>query len=64
MTVKLIETDSEFLEVAGHKVEAEGKEFYYLPFWYEKISGGLYKQHKFENLPSEVIKMIIEQRQP
>lgn len=62
MTIKLIETDSEFLEVAGTKFTDGGREFYYLPYWYEKVGEHLYKQCSFENLPESIIDTILPNR--
>lgn len=60
MTIKLIKTDSEFIETAGAKVDGI---YFYLPYWYKKVGDGLYEQLQFENLPDELKERIRENRE-
>jgi len=55
MTIKLIKTDSEFLEVAATKVSRiDGSDWYYLPFWYRKVGEDLYEQVTWDKLPESL----------
>ena len=47
IAIKLIETDSKMIESLGAKVG----DFYHLPFWYKKISEGVYEEYRYEDLP-------------
>lgn len=58
-TKKIIETDSELITKIGSKITVNGRHFYYIPLWYEEIGNGHFIEHKFEDLPQEVIKKII-----
>lgn len=65
MTIRLIKTDSEFIETAGHMIpDVDGGDWYHLPCWYKKVGDGLYEEYSFDKLPNELkerIKMIREQ---
>lgn len=60
--IKLIETDSEFLEKVSHKVNIGDKSYYHIPFWYRKISEGVYEEIPFYKLPKELTDFIQEER--
>jgi hypothetical protein len=63
ITLKLQKTDSDFLEIAAHKVSnVNGNNFYHLPFWYEKVGDGLYVQYGFNELPQLLLNRIKEER--
>lgn len=57
-TIRLIETDSKFLEVAGNMLWDGEKTFYYLPNYYEKVGENLYKEYEFEELPDNIVEII------
>ena len=62
MTVKLLSTDSDFLENSAEKISSFGEDWYYLPFWYKKIDsedGNLYEIYSFDKLP-EQLKILIK----
>lgn len=48
--IKLIETDSNFLENTSNKILINGEEWYQ-PLWYKKISDGIFAEYHFEELP-------------
>jgi len=55
--IKLIETDSNFLEKTSNKILINGEEWYQ-PLWYKKISDGIFIQYQFEELPDFIKKEI------
>ena len=61
--IKLIESDSEFLKKVASKITIYTDEWYYMPFWYRKVSENVYEEVKFENLPESVTEFIKKQRQ-
>jgi hypothetical protein len=61
--VKLIETDSDFLEKVSHKISVSGENWYYMPFWYKKIAENVYQQVDFKDLPPDVISIIQKNRE-
>lgn len=60
--VKLIETDSMFLEAVSHKVCVGEEEFYHMPFWYKKVSEGVYVELSFDKLPQSVKNIMQKER--
>ena len=62
MTIKLIQTDSEFLEMTATKISTRGEDWYYQPFWYKKVAEGLFEQVNYENLPDHVKQHILYYR--
>lgn len=57
--IKLIETDSQFLEMMSNVINnVNGHDWFYMPFWFKKISDGVYEAYFFEDLPKEVIERI------
>lgn len=57
--VKLVETDSQFLEKVCTKVTTlSGQEWLNCPFWYRKVAEGVYEEVEFCKLPSEVRRII------
>ncbi len=60
--VKLIETDSRFLEMVSHKVNIGNENYYHIPFWYRKISEGVYEEISFDKLPKELTDFIEKER--
>ncbi len=60
--LKLIETDSEFLEKAANKVTCEGEEWFYMPFWFKKTGNGLFQEHRFSQLPDYLKRQIRNER--
>lgn len=63
-TIKLVKTDSEFLETASRKVVlTDGRTFFYCPYWFEKVSEDTYQQYSFEQLPIELIDQVLLNRE-
>jgi len=60
--LKLIKTDSEFIETAGQMVEVNGTKYYHLPYWYKKIGDELYEEMKFGDLPKDLKDYIVGER--
>lgn len=57
--VKLIETDSQFLDKVGSKITTFNQEQWYnIPNWYRKVAEGVYEEVEFKNLPSEIRRII------
>lgn len=56
--IKLVETDSEFLEKIGNKIELSGEEWFFIPHWFMKVAEGKYVFCSFENLPERVKKAV------
>lgn len=63
---KLIETDSKFLEENAHKVfiKINGEEWFYMPYWFKKVSDGKFEVCSFEHLPKYVKEIIKKSRTP
>lgn len=61
--IKLIESDSKFLEKVSHKITSNGEEWFHMPFWYKKISENTYEEVFFENLPTHVTNLIRKNRE-
>ena len=60
---KLIETDSELIEAISSKVTTEtGRQFFYIPYWFEKTGPNLFIEYRFEDLPTDLIDEIKKQR--
>lgn len=51
INIKLVETDSLFLESVANRITGKFGDWYYMPFWFKKIGDGLYEEYKFEDLP-------------
>jgi len=62
INLKLTKTDSDFLKTTATMVSLTGNKFYYMPYWYEEISEGLYIQYTFESLPQEIKNYILSNR--
>lgn len=63
INVKLVETDSEFLENCASKVTtSNGDEWFYMPLWFKKIRNNVYTEYNYENLPKELIEQIVKTR--
>ncbi len=62
VVLKLVDTDSEFIERIGSYLSDGGESWYYMPFWFKKIKKGLYVQYKFDELPDDIKKIITENR--
>lgn len=58
MTVKMIKTDSEFLEVVANKITVGEEEWYFMPFYFKKVGTDLFEQVPFSKLPEHVQKHI------
>lgn len=57
--VKIIETDSQFLDKVSYKITTTNQEeWYHIPNWYRKVSDGVYEEVELCNLPSEVIRIL------
>ncbi len=56
--IQLIETDSSFLEAVSISIPDGEVNWYNIPFWYKKISKGVYEQYSFEDLPEYLKKEI------
>jgi hypothetical protein len=52
----------EWLSNAIFNVDGEGNNFYFLPFWFEKVGEGLYIPHSLDKLPTELTNRIKEVR--
>lgn len=53
--IKLTKEQEQFLENSGTKiVQEDQRQFYYMPFWWEKLSDGNWKVHNFDNLPPDL----------
>lgn len=65
IVLKLLETDSKFLEAAAAKVpDIAGGDWYHLPYWYKKVGEGLFVEYRFEDLPDELKNEINALRNP
>ncbi len=65
IAVKLIETDSKFLENTSHCVyDVNGSNYYYMPFWFKKVSDGVYIEYGFDELPEELKSRLRSLREP
>ena len=53
--LKLVETDSVFLEATAHKVNIGDEEWFYQPFWYKKLKNGMFIQYRFDEIPKYVL---------
>ncbi len=62
-TLKLIETDSDFLNKVSNKINFNGEDWMHCPFWYRKISNGMFVEYRFEDLPEEFKEWIKLQRE-
>jgi hypothetical protein len=52
--VKLIETDSKFLEKVSAMIDLDGEIWYHMPFWYRKIAENVYEEVRFTDLPKNL----------
>lgn len=60
--LKLIETDSEFLEKIANKINVLGDEWFYMPFWFKKTGDNRFVIYTFDKLPDCVKEFIKENR--
>lgn len=58
MVLKLIETDSKFLETCASKIPYNGSDWYHFPFWFKKVGENLFAEYSFEQLPNGIKKEI------
>ena len=63
MNVKLTKQQQEFIENTSSVVTTpNGNDYYYMPFWFKKESGDMFKMLTFDRLPYEVIDIVKEIR--
>lgn len=63
-TLKIHETDSKFIEAVSNCLyDVDGHNWYYMPFWFKKISEGVYQEFTFDELPPEVKRRIESNRE-
>lgn len=63
--IKFTKQQSDLIEGFGsavYDVDGKGNNFYFLPFWFEKIADGLYIPHSLDKLPTELTNRIKEVR--
>lgn len=60
--IKYSETDSKFLEKFANCVSVDNEQWFYMPFYFKKISDNVYKQVSFERLPENVKEFISKSR--
>lgn len=61
--LRLIKTDSDFLDKCANKVSINGEEWLYMPFWFKKEGDGLFSEYRFEQLPDYMKEGIKNQRE-
>lgn len=55
---------SAFIKNMGSKVVLpDGREFYYVPYWFNPNKDGLYKMYSFDELPRDVKNAIVSSRE-
>ena len=54
IVLKYTETDSKFLEECASKIELEGNEWFYMPFWFKKVGDGKFAIYNFSQLPENI----------
>lgn len=57
--LKVVESDTEFLEKVGHQLNVindndEMEVYLYMPFWFKKIGNHIYQELSFDKLPEHV----------
>jgi hypothetical protein len=53
--IKLTPEQEQFLENSCTKIKQEDqRQFYYMPFWWEKLGDGTWTVHNFDNLPPDL----------
>jgi hypothetical protein len=57
-SLKFIETDSKLLESTAAKYE----DWYYMPFWFQKIKHGIYKTYSINELPERLKEDLLQLR--
>jgi hypothetical protein len=63
--IKFTKEQSKLIEGFGsavYDVDGKGNNFYFLPFWFEKIADELYIPHSLDKLPTELTNRIKEVR--
>jgi hypothetical protein len=61
---KLDDKVSDFIKNMGARVTlADGREFYYVPYWFSPSRDNLYRMYSFDELPREVKNEIISSRE-
>jgi len=58
MAIKFVETDSTLLESTAAKYE----DWYYMPFWFQKIKHGIYKTYSINELPERLKEDLLQLR--
>jgi len=58
--IKLIETDSLFLEKTANIIN---NEWFYMPYWFKKVGDGLFIQYSFDQLPDELKTILKKERE-
>lgn len=51
----------EILDQEATRIRTDGREFYYLPFWFENV-GGTWRFYSMDNLPEQLSQFIIKAR--
>jgi len=54
---------AEFLKNFSNTIEAGGKTYFYLPYWYKIVDGNVFDEISFEDLPKEVVEHIQRERE-
>lgn len=60
--IKLIETDSKFLEKAASIIPYNGNDWYYMGSWFKKVSEGIFEEYGFNEMPAGLLKEIQKAR--
>ena len=61
-TLKLTQTDSDFLEKTATKLAVNEEEWFYMPYWLHKAADGIFVQYPFNDLPDHVMAFIKTER--
>lgn len=62
--LKLLPTDSAFLEKFCNKIESRSGEWFWMPYWFKKVGEDIYEQYSFDKLPQEIKDEINKIRNP
>ena len=62
ITTQVYESFDQLIE-SGSMVETGGKQYFYLPYWFERVPGGSgWNVHHFDDLPKDLIDFIVKSR--
>ena len=64
LPIKLSKEVSEFIEANGSCMydAIDGNNCYFIPIWFEKVGENLYKQHYFNDIPTQLANLLKEER--